>query len=337
MDGDEVVVTNGIYAAGSAVTPGHACSNRVAILANITVRSVEGPASTIILGKPDPGTGDTGTGAVRGVYMSAGSLIGFTVSNGYTMNTGVDAYDTTGGGVLGGQLVYGRPCSASNCVIVCNSAVYGGGAAYGTVYCSTIRGNNASGDGGGAAYVTAHRSTIRDNNASGNGGGIVGNAYNTLLVNNRAQFGGGAYFSTLANCTVYSNYARGGCGIWSFEARNCIIWNNSNDNYVGVTMSCSCSKPLSSGTGNITNDPMFVAPETGDFHLRPGSPCINAGDNQYAVMPYDLDGNPRIFNGIVDMGAYEYSVVPEPMMTPDVVVSIACIIIAFGTRKRNRK
>ena len=50
-----------------------------------------------------------------------------------------------------------------------------------------------------------------------------------------------------------------------------------------------------------------VAPTAdGDLHLSTGSPAIDAGNNTFvAGVPFDLDGNPRIMNGIVDMGAYE--------------------------------
>ncbi len=60
------------------------------------------------------------------------------------------------------------------------------------------------------------------------------------------------------------------------------------------------------GVGNITNAPLFVDYADGDFHLQPNSPCINAGNNSYGTTITDLDGNPRIVSGTVDIGAYEY-------------------------------
>ncbi len=66
--------------------------------------------------------------------------------------------------------------------------------------------------------------------------------------------------------------------------------------------------------GNISADPLFVKPSAGDYHLRPGSPSIDSGDNAATNLPStDFDGNPRIQDGngdgvaIVDMGAYEAS------------------------------
>jgi hypothetical protein len=46
--------------------------------------------------------------------------------------------------------------------------------------------------------------------------------------------------------------------------------------------------------------------DSGNLRLLPDSPCINAGNNDLVVGSTDLDGNPRIFNGTVDMGAYEF-------------------------------
>jgi hypothetical protein len=48
------------------------------------------------------------------------------------------------------------------------------------------------------------------------------------------------------------------------------------------------------GPGNVSVDPMFVDPVAGDFHLRPGSPLIDAGD------PAMTDAN----GSRADMGAY---------------------------------
>lgn len=49
----------------------------------------------------------------------------------------------------------------------------------------------------------------------------------------------------------------------------------------------------------------FVDPENGDYSLMGSSPCINAGNNNLTTVTTDILGNPRIFEGIVDMGAFE--------------------------------
>jgi len=68
----------------------------------------------------------------------------------------------------------------------------------------------------------------------------------------------------------------------------------------------------------ITDDPLFVNPAPGygldyngweyDWSLQDISPAVNTGTPDTTglfIPPYDLLGNPRIFGGRIDMGAYE--------------------------------
>jgi len=62
------------------------------------------------------------------------------------------------------------------------------------------------------------------------------------------------------------------------------------------------------GDGNIDEDPLFVGGHPFSYKLIPQSPCVDAGtpDTTGLHLPAtDLAGNPRIFNGRIDIGAYE--------------------------------
>jgi hypothetical protein len=102
---------------------------------------------------------------------------------------------------------------------------------------------------------------------------------------------GGAYGDQYFPCALY----------------NCIAYYNGPNYSPFTTLNYCCTTPLpTNGVGNITNAPLFVDHATGNLHLQSNSPCINAGNNAYVTTTTDLDGNPRIVNGTVDIGAYEY-------------------------------
>jgi hypothetical protein len=73
---------------------------------------------------------------------------------------------------------------------------------------------------------------------------------------------------------------------------------------------CSAPPNVLRGTRNIADNPAFINPTEGNYHLASNSPCINIGANQdWMTHSLDLDGVPRILpreGGIVDIGAYEY-------------------------------
>ena len=96
------------------------------------------------------------------------------------------------------------------------------------------------------------------------------------------------------------------------DANDSIIYYNvadagGNDTINGTFTNC-CSSSLLAGSGNITNEPLFIDDFDipGNFHLQSNSPCIDAGKNTLAPGPTDLDGRPRIVGPKVDIGSYEF-------------------------------
>ena len=79
--GDTVLVSNGVYGSGGALTPGaDSLTSRVVIAKAVAVRSLNGSGHTAIRG-----VGPIGEGAVRCAYLINGaSLAGFTLTNGHT-------------------------------------------------------------------------------------------------------------------------------------------------------------------------------------------------------------------------------------------------------------
>jgi hypothetical protein len=88
---------------------------------------------------------------------------------------------------------------------------------------------------------------------------------------------------------------------------NNIIWGNQPDQIHGYGGVSYCNVQGGwPGPGNIDADPLFVDFQNNDFHLTWPSACRNAGDTSMVTKTHDFEGDPRIVNGIVDMGADEF-------------------------------
>ncbi|MBC8527089.1 MAG: gliding motility-associated C-terminal domain-containing protein [Candidatus Cloacimonetes bacterium] len=183
---------------------------------------------------------------------------------------------------------------------------------------------------------------IQNNSTSSDGGASGGITFaycnpiivNCLITDNEANDwiwgkGGGLWIgdAEIINVTVSDNYASiSGGGIYSSRntsITNSIVYNNSNDQigtYPNAELTISYSDIQDgeagisgSGTinwleGNIDSLPQFVGGDPFSYQLQPSSPCIDKGTPDTTGLnlpPTDLAGNPRIFNGRIDIGAYE--------------------------------
>lgn len=204
----------------------------------------------------------------------------------------------------------------TNCTVSGNFNI---GAYQCTNYNCTFSGNHGS-DGGGVNGGLSYGCIFSGNSGPAGGGAQNGTFYNCLFTQNFANNGGGAYGATLYNCTVVGNTAtNSGGGVYSGgSVNNSIVYYNnapSGANYSGVKFNNSCAAPPTFGI-IVSNAPVFVNLAGGDYHEQTNSPTINSGSNQYLTSPvpappqftnnFDLDGNPRVVGGTVDIGAYEY-------------------------------
>jgi parallel beta-helix repeat protein len=223
-------------------------------------------------------TGNTGSGRPPGTR--GGGIFCWDSSPKITNCTISGNYVGSGGGIYIEGSSYGVP-AITGCVITDNSAMYDGGGIYG-------RGN--------APRVT--NCTITNNLAKGKGGGI-GLSASGISVTGSIIWGNADRDGTGQSAQIYS----GNPDVWF----SCIQDDNPDD--VNV--------PFGADKYNIDDDPCFVDPgfwdannicHSGDYHLLPASPCIEAGNPffTYHAGDVDIDGQPRLMGRCVDMGADEF-------------------------------
>jgi hypothetical protein len=272
-DGDTVEIRPGVYTGDG--------NRDIDFLGKaITVRSTD-PANANIVADTIIDCQGAQEDGHRGFYFHSGEdsnsvLCGVTVINGYVAQNG--------GGIECRD--YSDP-RIVNCVIAYNSAERGGG---------------------GGIDCDQHSDPRIEN---------------SIIIGNSAHMGGGIMSKDgsrprIVNCTIFGNVAKYGGGIACYSVDstiviNCIIRGNTpsrmSDYYsAGLVVRYSNIEGGFPGAGNIDADPVFVDSNGGDFHISAGSPCIDAGDPDHS--PYegkiDIDGDPRISKGRIDIGADEF-------------------------------
>jgi len=258
-------------------------------------------------------------------------------ANNFTVETTCDGLTITNGQSYGAYLR--NNAKLMNCMISNNNGhgiyFYTGS---GIISHCHIYGNSENGISGSGTATTATHCIIK-----GNSIGLYDcKAINCLIANNSrygiSNDGGSGAAGTYINCTVVNNDNYGvhqpSTGYGTFI--NCIFWNNN----AGETQIASSNINITysaiqggfTGTGNINlseeNDavtgPMFVNPAAGNYQLQSCSPCIDKGNNSALTSEdiIDLAGNPRIYNSLVDMGAYEAQDIVCPFVPVTDIINV---------------
>jgi len=246
-----------------------------------------------------------------------------------------------GGGIA---CFYDSSPTIANCIITGNSAVgyhHGGG-----IYCHDhsdaiisncfISGNTAEHRGGGiSAYWSSP--TITNCTVVGNSS-LEGGGISSFRESNPA----------VINCIVRDNIAPDGnqlalintSRVWegtNIPTEMTVLFSDIEGGWEEACVDHDCTLYWDDDS-NIDIDPNFVNPGhwddantptdpnddffvAGNYHLTPGSACIDAGDNSSVplVSATDIDGEQRIFNDTVDIGADELVTNPADFNTDGIV------------------
>ena len=185
--------------------------------------------------------------------------------------------------------------SFSSCMVTQNSAMYYGGGLYSSTNASPEITN----------CTVADNSTLDDAYAAGGGlylfNGCSATITNSILWNNTAPEGPEikAYFQCLVR--VSFSTVKGGENSVAIDAAVSPMIAGTTSTTAAATYST-----LEWLDKNTTDDPKFVDPDAGDYHLALDSPCVDAGTPDLDLPESDFEGDPRVINSNPDKGGDEY-------------------------------
>ncbi|MCH7703160.1 MAG: right-handed parallel beta-helix repeat-containing protein [Planctomycetes bacterium] len=284
------------------VDPGTYVENIDFLDKDINVHSTDPLDPTIVAGTIiDGGGGDTV------VVLSAGTLSGFTITEGFSAQRAAGVY-ATGTAVVSHNVITGNDgawegagVTAKNTVVVSNNWITNNVAwiASGVharddslVKNNYIASNIAIAGAGGVRareHSTIRNNTIVFNRALGLGpigpfsGGGIYSQDSAVLLSNIVAFSGARWGMVIASENVTADY-------------NCVFGNAGGD-YLS---------DFGIGRHDLNVDPLL---EEDNLHLTAASPCIDAGDPDLepSAKETDIDGEDRILDGQVDIGCDEFA------------------------------
>ena len=231
---------------------------------------------------------------------------------------------------------------------------YGFGAGIGCYFDATpvIRDNliigNSQASLGGGVYCENGSTVLLQNNR------IIGNSATDLGGGITCNYGSNA---TITNNTLHGNSAARGGGLACagpevvVDVANTIFWNDQaplgkeilalTDNKTVLSISHSLVEggfnsvyieycTLNWGPQMLDQDPSFIDPAGGDFHIRGDSCCIGQGDPDAAGFPLlDFEGDSRSGTHASDLGADEFH--DHLYVMGDFTPGGSCVLTITGT------
>ena len=182
-------------------------------------------------------------------------------------------------------------------------------------------------------YIVKVTDVLAYNNVSVHYGGGLAMAEsdpelnNLTIVNNYCGAGGGGMqmafnaCPTLNNCIFWGNHAISeingndtveyydGCQIWLWGDNNVPMFNNGLVMYGFDTIFGNIHIEEDHYNNMLEGNPLFKNEKRHDYRLTANSPCVNTGTPDITglfIPATDLAGKPRVVNGIIDMGCYEW-------------------------------